>query len=58
MDAEAEALRAFKGLANYTMPVLMKWALAGTVAIGALVGLIAGFIAGWTLANNKGGNDV
>ena len=52
MDLEAQALREFQGLAKYTMPTLMKWAIAGALGIGASIGLVVGLITGWLAARD------
>jgi hypothetical protein len=47
MDADLAALQAFRDAAKPVMPVLVKWAMAGALCIGALCGMMIGVTVGW-----------
>ena len=53
MDYDVQALNEFRREAAVTFPHLMKWAMAGALAVGTLLGGIAGLVTGWLAARGK-----
>jgi hypothetical protein len=52
MDADLQALETFRGTAA-RMPELLRWAMAGALAVGTLLGGIAGLVAGWVARGTR-----
>ena len=53
MDADIQALETFRGTAA-RMPELLRWAMAGALSVGVMLGGIAGLVAGWVARGEKG----
>jgi hypothetical protein len=53
MDADLQALQAFRDAVQPSMPVYMRWAMAGALALGAFLGGVAGLVTGWVARGTR-----
>ena len=52
MDADLQALETFRGTAA-RMPELLRWAMAGALSVGVMLGGIAGLVTGWVARGTR-----